>query len=76
MFHNYYEKYFIDASMSNFWTCFVLCHFCGSNGSKVTVLPIQALHKTSVSAPLMIGKDKLSLISAYIGQIENQFESN
>ena len=20
-FNNYYEKYFIDASMSNFWTC-------------------------------------------------------
>ena len=28
---------------------FVLCHFCSSNGSKVTGLHIQALHMTSVS---------------------------
>ena len=28
---------------------FVLCHFCSSNGSKVTGLHIKALHMTSVS---------------------------
>ena len=27
MFHNYCEKYFIDASMSNFWTCFSGSYF-------------------------------------------------